>query len=57
MTTPSSLQSLRFAGGCKLSLEDCKKARKSCFLLESLPFSLITATGLAVALIFALLDF
>lgn len=57
MTTPSSLQSLRFAGGCKLSLKDCKKARESCFLLESLPFSLITVTGLAVALTFALLDF
>lgn len=54
MTTPSSLQSLRFAGRCKLSLEDCRKAKKSCFLLDSL--SLITVTGLAAALTFTLLD-
>lgn len=57
MITPSSLQSLRFVDRCQLSLEDCRKTRKSCFLWDSLHQSLIAATGLAAALIFTVLDF
>lgn len=56
MTIPSSLQSHRLASSFKLSLEDFRKARESCFLLDGLPLSLTAVMGFAAALTFTLLD-